>query len=232
MKILVVEDNEKLALSLKKGLEAEGYAVDREADGKSAFGLVASGGAARGVPYDMAILDIMLPTMDGIEICRRWREKGIGLPVLMLTARESVGDRVAGLDAGADDYLPKPFAFDELSARIRALLRRPRESLAGAYAAGDIEIDPSSHSARISGREASLTLKEFRLLELFVRHPGQIMTRDAIVGNLWDFEFDGFSNVVDVHVKNLRKKIEALRGKAGNHAAIETVRGLGYRFKG
>jgi DNA-binding response OmpR family regulator len=229
MRLLLIEDNEKLAASLKKGLGAEGYAVDREADGKTAFEL----GAARREDYDLAILDVMLPRMDGVEICRRWRERGIGFPVLMLTARDAVEDRVSGLDAGADDYLPKPFAFDELSARVRALLRRPRESGAAAYEAGDILIDPARHSATVAGREASLTLKEFRLLELFVRHPGRILTRDNIVGKLWDFEFGGFSNVVDVHVKNLRRKLEALRGNAGKgHEVIETVRGLGYRFKG
>lgn len=229
MRLLLIEDNEKLAASLEKGLGAEGYAVDREADGKSAFEL----GAARRNAYDLAILDVMLPGMDGMEICRRWRERGIGFPVLMLTARDAVEDRVSGLDAGADDYLPKPFAFDELSARIRALLRRPRESDAAAYEAGDIRIDPARHSATVAGREASLTLKEFRLLELFVRNSGRILTRDNIVGNLWDFEFGGLSNVVDVHVKNLRGKLEALQGKAGEgHEVIETVRGLGYRFKG
>jgi two-component system OmpR family response regulator len=229
MKLLLVEDNEKLARSLKKGLEADGYAVDGEADGKAAFEL----GVARDAAYDLAILDLMLPRMDGMEICRRWRGRGVDFRVLMLTARDSVEDRVAGLDAGADDYLPKPFSFDELSARIRALLRRPRESLPAEYGAGGIEIDPATHRATVAGRDASLTLKEFRLLELFVRNPGRVLTRENIVAKLWDFEFDGFSNVVDVHVKNLRKKIESLRGEAGKEdEAIETVRGLGYRFKG
>jgi DNA-binding response OmpR family regulator len=229
MRLLLVEDNEKLARSLRKGLEAEGYAIDREADGKSGY----ERGSGRGAAYDAAVLDLMLPSLDGVEVCRRWRERGVDFPVLMLTARDAVEDRVAGLDAGADDYLPKPFAFDELSARLRALLRRPRESRAGAYRSGEIEIDPVAHAARVAGGAASLTLKEFRLLELFVTHPGQVMTRENIVEKLWDFEFDGFSNVVDVHVKNLRRKIEALREKAGDEdEVIETVRGLGYRFKG
>lgn len=230
MKLLLVEDNEKLARSLKKGLEAEGYAVDREGDGKTAF---ERGSSDPGESYDLAVLDLMLPSLDGMEICRRWRERGVLFPVIMLTARDSVEDRVRGLDVGADDYLPKPFAFDELSARIRALLRRPRETHAAPYKAGDIEIDPAGHSAIVAGSEANLTLKEYRLLELFVRNSGRILTRDNIVGNLWDFEFDGFSNVVDVHVMNLRKKIEALRAKAEKHdEVIETVRGVGYRFKG
>ncbi len=229
MRILVVEDNAKLARSLKQGLEAEGYAVDAEADGASALDL----GSSRGGRYDLAVLDVMLPGLDGIELCRRWREGGIAFPVLMLTARDGVTDRVSGLDAGADDYLAKPFAFDELTARIRALLRRPRESLAGAYSAGGIEIDPAAHSVTVAGRDAGLTLKEFRLLEHFARHSGQVLTRENIVSRLWDYGFDGYSNVVDVHVKNLRKKIEALRRKAGNEdEIIETVRGLGYRFKG
>ena len=148
MKLLLVEDNEKLARSLKKGLEAEGYAVDREGDGKTAF---ERGSSDPGESYDLAVLDLMLPSLDGMEICRRWRERGVLFPVIMLTARDSVEDRVRGLDVGADDYLPKPFAFDELSARIRALLRRPRETHAAPYKAGDIEIDPAGHSAIVAG---------------------------------------------------------------------------------
>ena len=209
MKLLLVEDNEKLARSLKKGLEAEGYAVDREADGKAAFEL----GAARDAAYDLAILDLMLPRMDGMEICRRWRGRGVDFRVLMLTARDSVEDRVTGLDAGADDYLPKPFSFDELPPAFAPSSGGRREP-PGRVRAGDIEIDPATHRATVAGRDASLTLKEFRLLELFVRNPGRVLTRENIVAKLWDFEFDGFSNVVDVHVKNLRKKIESLRGEA------------------
>jgi two-component system, OmpR family, response regulator len=229
MKILVVEDNEKLGASLKRGLEDEGYAVDLAGDGKTALRLGISGSGG----YDLVILDLMLPELDGIEVCRQWRERGIAFPVLMLTARDSVPDRVAGLDSGADDYLPKPFAFDELCARVRALLRRQPAIRPNSYRSGDIEIDPATHTASVAGLEARLTLKEFRLLELFVRHAGQVLTREGIVDNLWDFEFDGFSNVVDVHVKNLRKKIEAIRKSEGSgDEVIETVRGVGYRFKG
>ena len=231
MRLLLVEDNEKLARSLKKGLEAEGYAVDQEGDGKAALERGAVG--AHGEAYDIAVLDLMLPGLDGLEICRRWREKGIGFPVIMLTARDSVEDRVIGLDVGADDYLPKPFAFDELSARIGPYFGGRERAAPGRTRRGISRSIPSGHSATVAGREASLTLKEYRLLELFVRNTGRFLTRDNIVGNLWDFEFDGFSNVVDVHVKNLRKKIEALRAKAGkDDEVIETVRGLGYRFKG
>lgn len=229
MKVLVVEDNEKLSASLKKGLEAEGYAVDVALDGPSGLEF----GLRTDVPCDVAILDWMLPKLEGVEVCRQWRQQGRKFPVLMLTAKDMVADRIRGLDSGADDYLPKPFVFDELLARLRALLRRPPTTTGSAYQVGGIVVDPLTHSATIGGSDPGLTLKEFRLLELFLRNGGRVLTRDNILSNLWDFDFDGGSNVVDVHVKNLRKKLEAIRKKAGNdHEVIETVRGLGYRFTG
>lgn len=229
MKILVVEDNAKISASLKKGLEAEGYAVETAADGPTGldYGLHACG------DYDAAVLDLMLPGLDGLEICRRWRREGRKFPVLILTAKGDVADRIRGLDSGADDYLPKPFVFEELLARLRALLRRPPPAAAAHYQVQDIVVDPVSHGATVAGVDPGLTLKEFRLLELFLRNLGRVLTRDNILSNLWDYDFDGGSNVVDVHVKNLRKKIEAIRQREGNHdEVIETVRGLGYRFKG
>ena len=229
MKVLVVEDNVKIAASLKRGLEAEGYAVETAADGEEGleFGLQPSAG------YDLAILDLMLPRMDGLEVCRRWRKSGRKFPVLMLTAKADVADRIRGLDSGADDYLPKPFVFDELLARLRALLRRPAVALDSVYQIQDIVVDAATHSATVGGVDLGLTLKEFRLLELFLRNVGRVLTRDNVLSNLWDYDFEGGSNVVDVHVKNLRKKIEAIRQKGGNDGeVIETVRGVGYRFKG
>ena len=225
----MVEDNGKISASLKKGLEAEGYAVDTAVDGSTGLemGLQDQGG------YDVAILDWMLPGLTGIEVCKKWRQRGCRFPVLMLTAKDMIVDRIAGLDAGADDYLPKPFVFDELLARLRALLRRPQLAVVAGLTVGDITIDPETHSARVMGTDPQLTLKEFRLLELFLRNIGRVLTRENIVANLWGYDFDGGSNVVDVHVKNLRKKIEGLRQKAGNdHEVIETVRGVGYRFPG
>jgi two-component system OmpR family response regulator len=227
MKILVVEDNTKIAASLKKGLEDEGYAVDVATDG--AEGLELGLEESRG--YDVAILDWMLPKMEGVEVCRRWRRRGLRFPVLILTAKDMIVDRITGLDAGADDYLPKPFVFDELLARLRALLRRPPLAGTTAYRIDDFAIDPETHTAQVLGTELPLTLKEFRLLELFLRNRGRVLTRENIVSNLWGFDFDGGSNVVDVHVKNLRKKVEAVRKKAGiEDEVVETVRGLGYRF--
>jgi len=228
LKVLVVEDNAKIAASLKKGLEAEGYAVETAADGQEGLEL-----GLRPGEYDVAILDLMLPKVEGLEVCRRWRKAGRAFPVLMLTAKSDVVDRIRGLDVGADDYLPKPFVFDELLARLRALLRRPPMAAASTYQVQDIVVDPATHSATVGGVDPGLTLKEFRLLELFLRNVGRVLTRNNVLSNLWDYDFEGGSNVVDVHVKNLRKKIEAIRREGGNDAeVIETVRGVGYRFKG
>jgi DNA-binding response OmpR family regulator len=222
MRILVVEDNEKLAASLKKGLEQEGYAVDVARDGEEGELLLST----RDV-YDVAILDIMLPKRDGTTVCRNLRSAGNSVPVLMLTARDAVRDRVGGLDAGADDYLTKPFAFEELTARVRALLRRPRDRGDAVLRAGEVALDPATREVRVKGRSVALTAKEFALLELFMLHPRQVLSRDQITGHLWNQEFDAYSNVVEVHVKNVRKKLT----DAGRNGYIETVRGAGYRFQ-
>jgi DNA-binding response OmpR family regulator len=224
VRVLVVEDNEKLAGSLKKGLQQEGYAVDLALDGVQGQLLV----EAIGDGYDAVILDVMLPGRDGISVCRAMRAAGNHVPVLLLTARDAVKDRVSGLDAGADDYLPKPFAFEELTARIRALLRRPRDRSEAVLRAADVSLDPVTREVTAGGRAVTLTTKEFSLLELLLRHPRQVLSREQITNNLWDRGFDGNSNVVEVHVKNVRKKLS----QAGHNEYIETVRGAGYRLRG
>jgi len=222
MRILVVEDNAKLAASLKKGLQQEGYAVDVALDGREGQSL--ADGAGEG--YDAIVLDLMLPGVDGMTICKNIRESGSRVPVLMLTARGSVSDKVEGLDAGADDYLAKPFAFEELTARIRALLRRPAVPVAPVLRAGDLEMNAATREVTVSGTPISLTAKEFGLLELLMRHPQQVLSREQITVHLWDQEFEGASNVVEVHIRNVRRKLS----QAGNHAQIQTVRGAGYRL--
>jgi two-component system OmpR family response regulator len=224
VRIIVVEDNEKLAGSLRKGLQQEGYAVDVALDGVEGQLMI----DAVGDGYDAVILDVMLPRRDGITVCRALRAAGNHVPVLLLTARDGVKDRVSGLDAGADDYLPKPFSFDELAARIRALLRRPRDRGDVVVRAGEVELNPLTREVVVAGRPVTLTAKEFGLLELFIRHPRQVLSREQITNNLWDQGFDGDSNVVEVHVKNVRKKLS----QAGHDEYIETVRGAGYRFTG
>ena len=219
-----MEDNEKLAVSLRKGLQQEGYAVDVALDGVEGQLMI----DAVGDGYDAVILDIMLPRRDGITVCRALRAAGNHVPVLLLTARDGVKDRVSGLDAGADDYLPKPFSFEELAARIRALLRRPRGRGHVVVRAGEVELNPLTREVVVAGQPVTLTTKEFGLLELFIRHPRQVLSREQITNNLWDQGFDGDSNVVEVHVKNVRKKLS----QAGHDEYIETVRGAGYRFTG
>ncbi|HUX20893.1 MAG TPA: two-component system response regulator RppA [Spirochaetia bacterium] len=223
MRILVVEDNQKLAASLQDGLKQEGYVVDCIYDGISAEEQVST------FPddYDLIILDIMLPGRDGITVCRNLRSQRVRVPVLMLTAKDTVRDRVMGLDIGADDYLIKPFSFDELTARIRALLRRPREQVPVILQAGPIELDTTTQEVRVNGSSIPLTLKEFRLLELLMRHPKQVLSREQILNSLWDYDADWGSNVIDVHVKNLRKKLFG----TGKNDTIETIRGVGYRLK-
>ncbi len=223
MRLLVVEDNQKLGASLKKGLEQEGYAVDIAPDGAEARILIETVGEG----YDAVLLDRMLPDGDGMTFCRSLRRRGSRIPVLMLTARDAVKDRVDGLDSGADDYLVKPFSFDELMARIRALTRRPHGPVHVVVSAGDVTLDPATRVVAVQGRPVPLTAKEFGFLELLMRQPGRVFTREQITRSLWDQEFDGSSNVVDVHVKNVRRKLV----EAGAHDSIETLRGAGYRFK-
>ncbi len=223
MRLLVVEDEERLASALERGLAREGYAVDVILDGSRALTRLRN----THEEYDLAVLDVMLPGIDGISICRRLREEGVSLPILMLTARDGTADKVLGLNSGADDYLVKPFAFEELLARIRTLLRRPAHVLPPRLEVADLTLEPDSHVVTRAGRQVLLTAKEFALLEYFMRHKGEILSRDRILTHAWDYEFDGFSNVVDVHVKNLRKKIDA----AGRPKLFHTVRGVGYVLK-
>ena len=224
MKILVVEDNEKLAKSLKKGLEQEGYAADYITDGEAGQRRLEVGVK----DYDLVILDRMLPKRDGVSVCKNWREQDIMTPVIMLTAKDMDEDKIFGLDSGADDYLIKPFSFLELLARIRALLRRPKTTLPSELKIKDLVLNVSTRKVFRGQREVHLTLKEFAILEYLVRQPNQVLNREQIISHVWDFAFDSFSNLVDVHIKNLRKKLE---GK--NDAKIlETIRGVGYRIKG
>src|SRR3990167_716618 len=222
MKILLVEDEEKLAQAISKGLQLEGYTVDSIGDGKKALTRI----SLHRSDYDLIILDLMLPSMDGYEICKQVREWNITVPILVLTARAETDSKVKLLQSGADDYLVKPFSFAELVARIRALLRRPTESLPETLLFADIELEPSQRRVKRAGQEISLTLKEFGLLEYFMRHPNQVVNREDLLNHLWDFNYVGFSNVVDVHVKNLRRKL----GGASDEGLLETVRGVGYRL--
>lgn len=223
MRILVVEDEPKLAEMLGRGLETKGYAVDKIGDGQEALTRI----SLHHRDYDLVILDLMLPSLDGLSVCRQMRSRDIILPVLVLTARAEVESKVELLLAGADDYLVKPFALEELFARIHALLRRPATTVPEVLKVGDIEIFTSEHRAMLSGKPLPLTLKEFGLLEYFLRHPGEVVNREDLLAHLWDFNYESFSNVIDVHVKNLRRKLDY-----GNRASVlETVRGIGYRLR-
>ena len=222
MKILLVEDEEKLSQAISKGLQLEGYTVDEVSDGKKALTRI----SLHRSDYDLIILDLMLPSMDGYEICKQVREWNITVPILVLTARAETDSKVKLLQSGADDYLVKPFSFAELVARVRALMRRPTESLPEALQFADIELRPAERKVERSGREISLTLKEFGLLEYFMRHPNQVVNREDLLNHLWDFNYVGFSNVVDVHVKNLRRKLDG----ESSDGVLQTVRGIGYRL--
>jgi two-component system, OmpR family, response regulator len=223
MRILVVEDEPKLAAVIAKGLEAKGYAVDTIGDGAEALTRI----LVHGKDYDLVILDLMLPSKTGAEICKEARAQGSTVPILVLTARTETEHKVELLLAGADDYMVKPFSFDELLARVQAILRRPNESLPTVLTAGDIELDPVAHTVKQDGNEVPLTLKEFRLLEYFMRHPGQVINREDFLTHLWDFNYEAFSNVVDVHIKNLRQKLD----RKDAPSIFETVRGIGYRLR-
>ncbi len=222
MRILLVEDEEKLAKAVVLGLTKKGYAVDYILDGEKAMKRI----ALNHIDYDLVILDLMLPGMDGLSICKKMRESSITTPILILTARDEIETKVDLLLSGADDYLVKPFSFDELCARIAALLRRPVEVLPSVILVGDIVLNSSSHVVTKNNKNVSLTLKEFVLLEYFMRHPNTVINREELLTHLWDFNYSSFSNVVDVHVKNLRKKLDLQEGQT----VLETVRGVGYRF--
>lgn len=222
MKILLVEDEEKLADAIKRGLAIQGYTVDIVSDGKKALTRI----SMHRDDYDIVILDLMLPSMDGREVCREIRALDITVPIMILTARAETDTKVELLLSGADDYLVKPFSFAELSARVQALMRRPSSTLPEVLRVGDIELNPGTRKVAKGGAEISLTLKEFGLMEYFMRHPNQVVNREDLLNHLWDFNYVGLSNVVDVHIKNLRRKLST-------HGAgvLETVRGIGYRLR-
>ena len=217
----MVEDEARMARLLKRGLEEEGHAVDVGADGPEGFWLATENA------YAVIVLDVMLPGFDGFELCRKLRAAGDWTPVLMLTARDAVDDRVRGLDAGADDYLVKPFSLLELGARLRALIRRDDRARPAVLSEGTLRLDPAAKRAWRGETELHLSPKEFALLELFLRHPGTVLTRSQILDAAWDFAYDGTSNVVDQYVTYLRRKIDT---PFGQHD-IETVRGMGYRLR-
>jgi heavy metal response regulator len=220
MRILVVEDEQSIARFVQQGLEENGYAVDVAGDGRNGLSY------ARVADYDVLVLDIMLPKMDGLELLRELRREGDKTPALMLTARDTVDDRVRGLDAGADDYLVKPFAFPELLARVRALLRRPPLQTGTVLRVADLEMDTSTREVRRGDRLIELTPREYAVLEYLMRHPDQVLTRTQIGEHVWNFDFYHESNVIDVYIGYLRRKVE----KEGEPALIDTVRGVGYRL--
>jgi two-component system OmpR family response regulator len=221
VRVLIVEDEAKIASFLKRGLKEEGYSVDVAADGEQGLFLATT------ESYDLVVLDLMLPRLDGLSLCRKLREADAAAPVLMLTAKDSVQDKVAGLDSGADDYLTKPFAFEEFLARCRALLRKKESRGTTRLRVGDLEMDLVSHRVTRGEEEISLTPREFALLEFLMRHEGAVVTRTMISEHVWDMNFDSFSNVIDVYINYLRKKIDQNRP----NPLIRTLRGRGYTLK-
>jgi two-component system, OmpR family, response regulator len=221
VRVLIVEDEVKMAGLIRRGLREEGMAADVAIKGEDALWM------AGATQYDAIVMDVMLPGIDGFEACRRLREQGVWSPVLMLTARDSVEDRVAGLDGGADDYLTKPFSFAELLARLRALARRGAVERPTVLAVGDLRLDPASRRAWRGETDISLSAKEFALLETFMRRPGQVLDRLTLLEHAWDYEYENRSNVVDVYVRYLREKVDRPFGVQ----SLETVRGAGYRLR-
>ena len=222
MRLLLVEDDTRLAGLLLRGLRAEGYAVDVAATAEEARWLATEN------PFDVLIFDVMLPDGDGFALCQELRQAGNWTPVLMLTARDSVNDRVRGLDAGADDYLVKPHSFAELAARVRALVRRGRPERPAVLSVGSLSLDPATHGVRVDGQPVAVSAKEFALLELFMRQADRVLSRSEILDHVWDWAYDGTSNVIDVYVRYLRQKI----GEGPGVPRIETVRGVGYSLRG
>lgn len=221
MRILAIEDDHKIAAAIKKGLSQEGFAVDVEYDGESGLG------AATTLPYDLIVLDRMLPEMDGVEVCKNLRSQKIHTPIIMLTAKSNVGERVEGLNAGADDYLPKPFSFEELIARIRALLRRPKETQSDKLQVQDLTLNTLSFTVTRGEKTINLSTKEFALLEYLMRNPSRVLSKDNIIEHVWDFDADILPNNVEVYVGYLRNKVD----KPFKKPLIHTVRGFGYKIE-
>ncbi len=222
MQILVVEDGEKLANSLRRGLLEERYSVDLARDGEEALYKFDIN------EHDLVILDLMIPKVDGVAVCRKIRETNSCLPILMLTAKDAIEDKINGLDAGADDYLTKPFSFSELSARIRALLRRGRKADPTILVFADLSLDPATKTAKRKNKIITLTSKEYALLEYFMRYPNKVLSKTELLEHVWDYNYDGLSNMVETYVKYLRKKI---RVDAQSYELIHTMRGSGYILK-
>lgn len=223
MKILVVDDEKRIAKSIKQGLEMDGYAVDIEHDGEDGYN------AARADDYDLIILDVMMPIMNGFEVAKKLRADGNKTPILMLTAKDQNKDIVEGLDSGADDYLPKPFSFEVLGARVRALLRRPQDVLDNILTVRDLELDVANHTAERAGKDIKLSNKEFAILEYLLRNKNQILSKQNIMTHVWDFDADILPNNVEVFINYLRNKID--KPFPGTDPIIQTVRGFGYIVK-
>lgn len=222
MRVLVVEDEKRIAGAIKKGLEHESYAVDVAYDGEEGFFLAST------EDYDVIVLDLMLPKKDGLAVCRELRQQGVKTPILILTARGQVHEKVEGLNAGADDYLPKPFAFEELLARIRALTRRPKEYVDSVLNEDSLELNTLTFQVKRAGKEIKLSRKEFALLEYLMRHKHRIVTKDQIIEHVWDYDADILPNTVEAFIASLRRKID--RQFPDEQPLIHTVRGFGYRF--
>lgn len=223
MRILIVEYEHKIANSIKKGLEQESYAVDVAYDGENGYDMAA------GEEYDVVVLDLMLPKKDGLEICKNLRSEGNHTPILILTAKGDVDDKVKGLNSGADDYLAKPFAFTELLARIKALTRRPKQALDPTLEEGDLSLNTLTFEVKRNGRQIELSRKEYALLEFLLRHKGTVMTKDAIINHVWDYDADVLPNTVEVYIGYLRNKID--KPFKGKEPLIHTVRGFGYKIE-
>jgi len=221
MKILVIEDEHKIANSIKEGLEQERYVADVSYSGGGGYDMASSG------DYDLIILDLMLPDLSGIDVCKKLRKEGINTPVLILTAKGQISDKVLGLDAGADDYLTKPFSFEELLARVRALSRRPKEALGTVLTVSDLALDARSYEVTRAGNPITLSRKEFSLLEYLMRNAGKVRTKEQIINQVWDYDSDIYTNTVEVYVKNIRKKVDA----PFKSPLIHTVRGFGYKLE-
>lgn len=220
MRVLVVDDERKIADSIKKGLVQERFAVDVAYDGEEGYDMASI------ESYDVIVLDVMMPKMDGFEVCKKLREDENHAAILMLTAKGEVDDKVTGLNAGADDYLPKPFAFEELVARIKALARRPKQTVSSKLRAGDLELDTTTYEVKRGEKQIELSKKEFALLEFLLRHKDKVLSKDQIIQNVWDYEADVLPNTVEVYIKYLRKKVDS-----GTKPLIETIRGFGYKLK-